>query len=123
MIKGFEEYTYELTNYEKELVVKLIKGLSPKIGRSNAVTSTVICKSLNIVGPRLRKLINHIRITNQLAGLCSTSKGYFVAENLGEIDDYIISLKQRIKSQVEVLNSIERQTVLWGGSGQLSLFE
>ena len=123
MIKGFEDYTYELTNYEKELVEKLIKGLSPKIGRSNAVTSTVICKSLNIVGPRLRKLINHIRITNQLAGLCSTSKGYFVAENLGEIDDYIISLKQRIKSQVEVLNSIERQTVLWGGSGQLSLFE
>lgn len=123
MIKGFEDYTYELTNYEKELVEKLIKGLSPKIGRSNAVTSTVICKSLNIVGPRLRKLINHIRITNQLAGLCSTSKGYFVAENLGELDDYIISLKQRIKSQVEVLNSIERQTVLWGGSGQLSLFE
>ena len=123
MIKGFEDYTYELTNYEKELVEKLIKGLSPKIGRNNAVTSTVICKSLNIVGPRLRKLINYIRITNQLAGLCSTSKGYFVAENLGEIDDYIISLKQRIKSQVEVLNSIERQTVLWGGSGQLSLFE
>ena len=123
MIKGFEDYTYDLTNYEKKLVEKLIKGLSPKIGRSNAVTSTVICKSLNIVGPRLRKLINHIRITNQLAGLCSTSKGYFVAENLGEIDDYIISLKQRIKSQVEVLNSIERQTVLWGGSGQLSLFE
>jgi len=123
MIKGFEDYTYELTNYENDLVDKLIKGLSPKIGRNNAVTSTVICKSLNIVGPRLRKLINHIRITNQLAGLCSTSKGYFVAENLGEIDDYIISLKQRIKSQVEVLNSIERQTVLWGGSGQLSLFE
>ena len=123
MIKGFEDYTYELTNYENDLVEKLIKGLSPKIGRNNAVTSTVICKSLNIVGPRLRKLINFIRITNQLPGLCSSSKGYFVAKNLGEIDDYIISLKQRIKSQVEVLNSIERQTVLWGGSGQLSLFE
>ena len=123
MIKGFEEYTYELTNYETELVEKLIKGLSPKIGRNKAVTSTVICKSLNIVGPRLRKLINFIRITNQLPGLCSSSKGYFVAENIGELDDYIISLKKRIRSQVEVLNSIERQTVLWGGSGQLSLFE
>ena len=74
MIKGFEDYTYELTNYENDLVEKLIKGLSPKIGRNNAVTSTVICKSLNIVGPRLRKLINFIRITNQLPGLCSTSK-------------------------------------------------
>ena len=70
MIKGFEEYTYELTNYETDLVEKLIKGLSPKIGRNKAVTSTVICKSLNIVGPRLRKLINFIRITNQLPGLC-----------------------------------------------------
>tara|TARA_R110002096_G_scaffold183994_3_gene362309 strand:+ start:483 stop:854 length:372 start_codon:yes stop_codon:yes gene_type:complete len=123
MIKGFEDYTYELTDDELLLVDKLIRGLSPKIGKQAAVTSTVICKSLNITSPRLRKLINYIRTTNQLAGLCSSKNGYFVAESLQEIEDYIISLKQRIKSQVDVLNSIESQTILWGGSGQLSLFE
>ena len=78
---------------------------------------------MRITTPRLRKLINHIRITNQLPGLCSSKNGYFIANSLEEIEDYIISLKQRIKSQVDVLNSIEKQTVLWGGSGQLSLFE
>ena len=123
MIKGFEDYTYELTDDELLLVDKLIRGLSPKIGKQAAVTSTVICKSLNITSPRLRKLINYIRTTNQLAGLCSSKNGYFVAESLQEIEDYIISLKQRIKSQVDVLNCIEHQTILWGGSGQLSLFE
>ena len=83
----------------------------------------MICKAIKIKAPRLRKLINHIRITNQLPGLCSCKNGYFIADSLKEIEDYIISLKQRIKSQVDVLNSIEKQTVLWGGSGQLSLFE
>ena len=28
MIKGFEEYTYELTNYETDLVEKLIKKVN-----------------------------------------------------------------------------------------------
>ena len=123
MIKGFEDYTYELTDVELLLVDKLIRGLNPKTGKEKAITSTIICKSLNITSPRLRKLINYIRTTNQLPGLCSSKNGYFVAENLKEIEDYIISLKQRIKSQVDVLNCIEQQSVLWGGSGQLSLFE
>lgn len=123
MIKGFEEYTYELTDQEMLLVDKLIRGLSPKIGKKNAVTSTVICNALNIKAPRLRKLINYIRVTNQLAGLCSCKKGYFISENLKELEDYIVSLKQRIKSQVDVLNCIEKQTILWGGTGQLTLFE
>tara|TARA_R110001606_G_scaffold190127_2_gene338140 strand:+ start:1327 stop:1698 length:372 start_codon:yes stop_codon:yes gene_type:complete len=123
MIKGFEDFTYELTPKEFLILDDLIKGLSNKIGKNKAVTSTVICKSLNITAPRLRKLINYTRISNQLPGLCSSKNGYYVAKTLEEIEDYIISLKQRIKSQVDVLNSIERQTVLWGGSGQLSLFE
>tara|TARA_R110000744_G_scaffold322577_1_gene428536 strand:- start:407 stop:778 length:372 start_codon:yes stop_codon:yes gene_type:complete len=123
MIKGFEDYTYELTDDEILLVDKLINGFNNKIGKDKAVNSTLICKAIKITAPRLRKLINHIRITNQLPGLCSCKNGYFIANSLEDIEDYIISLKQRIKSQVDVLNSIEKQTVLWGGSGQLSLFE
>ena len=76
MIKGFEDYTYELTEDELLLVDKLIRGLGPKIGKEKAITSTVICKSLNITAPRLRKLINYIRTTNQLAGLYSSKNGW-----------------------------------------------
>ena len=123
MIKGFEEFTYELTEVELLIVDDLLKGLGARIGKDNAISSTKICESLNVRSERLRKMINYIRVTNQLPGLCSSNKGYFVAKNIKELEDYMISLKQRIKSQVNVLNALENQSVLWGGSGQLSLFE
>ena len=123
MIKGFEEFTYELTEVELLIVDDLLKGLGARIGKDNAITSTKICESLRVTAARLRKIINYIRVTNQLPGLCSSKKGYFVAKNIEELEDYMISLKQRIKSQVDVLNALENQSVLWGGSGQLSLFE
>lgn len=123
MIKGFEKITAELNQQELELVPVVIRGLQTKQGKDSAVSSTKICKALNISSPRLRKIINHIRITNQLPALCSASNGYFVATNIYEMQDYIISLKQRIKAQVDVLNALEQQTIIFGGTGQTTLFE
>lgn len=123
MIKGFEEITQELNEEELNLVPTVVKGLMTKQGKAKAVTSTVICKALNINGPRLRKIINHIRINNLLPALCSSSTGYYVATNMEEINDYIISLKQRIKAQVDVLNALEKQSIIFGGTGQTTLFE
>ena len=123
MLKGFEKITAELTKEELDLVPIVIKGLSTKLGKDQAITSTKICKAIKISGPRLRKIINHIRINNLLPALCSTSNGYFVATNIYEVQEYIISLKQRIKAQVDVLNALEQQTILFGGSGQTTLFE
>ena len=123
MLKGFEDITYELTKEEMEKLPIVVKGLQTKIGKQKAVTSTKICDALNIIGPRLRKMINHIRINNLIFGLCSSSNGYFIAENEKEINEYIISLKQRIKAQVDVLNALEQQTVMFGGTGQTTLFE
>jgi len=56
-------------------------------------------------------------------GLCSSSNGYFIADNEKELNEYIISLKQRIKAQVDVLNALEKQTLMFGGTGQTTLFE
>ena len=123
MIKGFEKITAELNQQELELVPVVIRGLQTKQGKDRAVSSTKICKAVNISSPRLRIIINHIRITNQLTALSSSSNGYFVATNIYEMQDYIISLKQRIKAQVDVLNSLEQQTILFGGTGQTTLFE
>ena len=68
-------------------------------------------------------MINFIRVTNQLPALCSCSTGYFVATNKFELQECIISLKQRIKAQVDVLNALETQDVVFGGTGQTTLFE
>ena len=123
MLKGFEDITYELTKEEMEKLPIIIKGLERKIGKQKAVTSTKICEALNLKAPRLRKIINHIRIKNLIFGLCSSSNGYFIADNEKEFNEYIISLKQRIKAQVDVLNALELQTVMFGGTGQKTLFE
>mgnify|MGYP003629141337 FL=1 len=123
MIKGFETITADLSNDELALVPIVIKGLITKQGKDKAITGAKICKALDLGGARLRKIINHIRVKNLLPALCSTSSGYFVATNIYEMQDYIISLKQRIKAQVEVLNALEQQTIMFGGTGQTTLFE
>mgnify|MGYP003147207881 CR=1 FL=1 len=123
MIKNFEDLTYELTNEELEKVDVIIKGLSVREGKSKAISGALICDKMNLTGVRLRKIIHYIRIKNKLYGLCSSSKGYYIASNITELNEYIVSFKQRIKSQVDVLNSLENQSIMFGGTGQLTIFE
>ena len=123
MINGFEEQTHDLTDKELELVGVIIKGLSNKIGKDKAITGAKICKAMDLVGPRLRKIINHIRIYNLLPALCSSSNGYFVADNLNELEEYIVSLKQRISAQIRVLHALEKQDQVFGGAGQTTIFD
>ncbi len=123
MLKGYEEITFELTDKEKLLVPVIITGISKRKGKENAITGSKICKAINIDGPRLRKIISYIRINDLVFGLCSGINGYFVASNIKELNECLISLKQRIAAQVKVLNSLEKQGIMFGGDGQTSLFE
>ena len=123
MIKGFENLTHELNEYELSIINTIIKGIGAKTGKENAVPSRVICDRMKLTPVRLRKIIHFIRINNLLFGLCSNSKGYYMAKDLQEFEECIISLKQRIRSQVDVLNELEKQTAMYGGAVQLTLFE
>tara|TARA_Y100001938_G_C8088372_1_gene433490 strand:+ start:1408 stop:1779 length:372 start_codon:yes stop_codon:yes gene_type:complete len=123
MLKGFEKLTDELTEDELKKVPYIVKGISRRVGKENAVTSKTICNKMNLAGVRLRKIIHFIRINNLIGGLCSNSRGYYIANNIKELEDNNISLKQRIASQVEILNALESQTIMFGGTGQLSIFE
>ena len=123
MINDFEDITYELTEDELNKVPLIIKGISMRKGKAMAVSGSLICEKMNLKGPRLRKIINYIRVKNLHYGLCSCGKGYYTANKLKELEDCVISLKQRIASQVKVLNALEGQTMMFGGVGQLSIFE
>ena len=78
---------------------------------------------MNLIGVRLRKIIHFIRVNNLLYGLCSNSKGYYVAKNIQELEDNNKSLQQRIASQIEILNALEKQSVMFGGTGEQTDFE
>jgi hypothetical protein len=123
MINDFENITYELTEDELNKVPLIIKGISMRKGKAMAVSGSLICEKMNLKGPRLRKIINYIRVKNLHFGLCSCGKGYYTANTLKELEECVISLKQRIASQVKVLNALEGQTMMFGGVGQLSIFE
>tara|TARA_Y100001973_G_scaffold68233_1_gene99585 strand:+ start:52 stop:423 length:372 start_codon:yes stop_codon:yes gene_type:complete len=123
MLKGFEKLTEELNEYELSIVGDIVKGIGARTGKTNSINSETICKKMKLTPVRLRKIIHFIRINGLLYGLCSNSKGYYTASNLDELEECIISLKQRIKSQVDVLNELEKQRVMFGGSNQITLFE
>tara|TARA_R110000796_G_scaffold177548_5_gene294374 strand:+ start:859 stop:1038 length:180 start_codon:yes stop_codon:yes gene_type:complete len=50
--------------------------------------------------------VQAIRMTGDLFNVCSTSRGYFVAENQQEINDCIESLQQRIDQQQKIVNAL-----------------
>lgn len=114
MITLFEDITYELTEYELNTLVPIVvKGLSNKKGKENAITNKSICEKLKSAGykvsePRLRKVIHHIRVEQLIVGLCCNSKGYYVTDSLEELGRYVESLAQRIRSQQAIHNSMKK---------------
>lgn len=115
MIKGFNSETAPLTEYEENVLLPLVlRGLKTKVGKENAVTNRTIVQRLNIAGytvtePRIRKLINHIRMTDLLPGLIASSGGYFLATSEAELLDYEQSLIGREDAIKQVRLAIARQ--------------
>ena len=115
MITNFERETHELNGYElNKLLPIIVQGLSTKIGKEKAITNKSICKAMQSQGykvhdARLRKVIHHIRAHDLIPYLIATSKGYYIATNGQEVEDYIKSLSERISSIQFVKQSMQRQ--------------
>lgn len=117
MLINYEEITKELTPQEKNVIYPLIiAGLQRHHGKKQAITGTEICNAINnklpeakLTGPRLRKIIQAIRISGDLYNICSTSNGYFVAATHKEIDECIESLQQRIDQQQRIVDALTWQ--------------
>lgn len=101
MLPGFEDITRDLTDYElKTLVPLFIRGLAKKYGKKNAITNKQIVKSLMAKGyevsdVRVRKIINHISVTEVLPGLVASSAGYYRTNDINDLKRYEESLAGR----------------------------
>ena len=112
MINGFEKETHELTDYEMFLLPKIVIGLKTKVGETKAITNKEMVDKLRLldykVNPaRIRKIINYIRINRLIINLVSSSKGYWVENNIDRIKSYIESLEQRANEIQRVANSFK----------------
>ena len=115
MIQGFEEHTVELTEQEEKIALKMAAKLKLSVGKENAVTNERIqyffgMNKVKIGSARIRKIIQYIRINSLVDNLCATSKGYFVAANQKELDDYILSLNQRLNAIELTLYSLQKKS-------------
>ena len=122
MLKGFEEQTNELSDYEKGVIVPiLIRGFENKIGKDKCVTNKQICNSLNneltlkikVTEPRIRKCIYYCRNNNLIPRLIATSKGYWIATNKQELIDWATTIQGRINAIQETLSYANRQISDW----------
>lgn len=102
MLQGFDDITQELTDHEKFILLPIFqRGFSKKYGEANAVTNKQIIqrikekKGITIGDARVRKIINYIRTHNLIPGLVATSEGYYVTQNVLELQKYIKSLQGR----------------------------
>jgi hypothetical protein len=117
MLTGFEIITEDFSPFEEQEVLPLIvAGLRSKKGKDKAVTSSHICKALEgrfgkykLNPVKLRKIISTIRINGILQGLCSNSKGYYLAETEQELQECIDSLSERLRQQQMVVDALEVQ--------------
>jgi len=112
MLRNFEDNTHNLSDEELQIAQAVMKGLKKYIGKSNAISGSKICSGFNnntkfkLQGVRLRKIINHLR--NQGEPICSSSKGYFYPATNKELLDTVVSISQRIDSQLQILNQLKK---------------
>jgi len=110
MITGFDE-TKELTDDEMGLVPIIVKRFNDKKGKVHIVTNEQIRKGLkanldiDITEPRVRKIIQYIRVKNLLIGLIATSKGYFLATDSAEVEAWLSTMEQRKRAIEETISS------------------
>lgn len=125
MIENFEELTYELTDFERNKVIPfIVSKLQHNIGRNNAVKNQRIIDAIHqsttdfkASPARVRKYINYIRVTGLVKCLIATSKGYYRANKLREMDSYIRSLKQRENAIRTMREALEKQYKLSTSKG------
>lgn len=115
MITNFFAETHELNKYEKDVILPtIVQGLKSKIGKEKAITNKYICEKLKDIGikltdSRLRKIIHHIRANDLVPLLIATSRGYYIATDNQEIEDYIKSLEERANSILFIKNCLKKQ--------------
>lgn len=115
MINGFDEETAPLNEKEEKLLPFVIALLETHKGKDKAITSKTISYNIlvqkyeKVDGPRIRKIINHIRQNGLVSCLVATSSGYYVAETEQELLDYEDSLQGRASAIWQIRAHIQRQ--------------
>ena len=90
MLKGFEEHTTDLTDYELKVMVPAFLD-----GFTNKQIVERMKDKYHVNDVVVRKIISHIREEGLMPGLVASSKGYYLTDDPKDIERYIESLDGR----------------------------
>lgn len=112
----FENITQELTDFEKNTLVPMLISTLEFTHDGNRQTSKHICGWFKASGqavsePRLRKMVNYIRVTNMLKPyvVIGASNGYYITNDIEVVKDQIESIEGRISSMAAVVDTMKAQ--------------
>jgi hypothetical protein len=114
MLKNFENITHELTPFELKCVEFLGQWFMANTGRKNMIKNENISKMVEakfgkkLAPSRVRKVIQALR-TNGLPNIIASGRGYFYANEVKEVENWVISLKQREAAIRTIREKAERQ--------------
>jgi hypothetical protein len=127
MITGFDEQAERLSDEELEHAGDIAALLyeSPVWHTSDELARYVGLPAGNKkAGPRIRKIVNHIRRSGMVPCLIATSQGYKVATSRGEVLEYLHSLEGRLAAIAAVKRALAAQIEdVFPAGEQLSLME
>ena len=123
MINGFEQETAPLNDIELCAAETIARSLKANhIGADKAITADYMCKAMAqfpifrtpngkpyLNGARIRKIVNHIRLTGMCPNLIASSKGYYVSEDKSEILEYVNGLRERANAINQVACILAKQ--------------
>ena len=120
------KHTQPLTAEEKELIPIIIKLIQTHKHITNKIIIKCIKALINmneypdisLTEGRIRKIINHIRVNKLCKNLIASGKGYYIAKDNKEVQDYVGRLWHRIHEQIKVVRSYG----LVDDAGQIKLF-
>lgn len=116
MIRGFEDYTQPLTEGQiNSFVPKVAALLKGRKGAEFAITNKVIQRYLQhdgitISDTQVRAVINYIRTNHIVKSVLASSKGYYIATDVRELEDYCRSLGARMNAIGEVRKALLEDT-------------
>lgn len=120
MITNFEPETIELSDTEQKIAKILAKKIKYNEGEEMAVSNPKIISFFKKAGftisqPRIRKIVQYLRLNGIVKLLVGTNKGYFVAKDENEAASHIASLNQRIRSMQTTRDAMKKQSMeKWG---------
>lgn len=112
-----KEKEIKLTDEDKNNAAIIAQLLKRRVGEKNVIASGEICDKFAeldhpINGQKFRQIINYLRNRHGYP-IVSNNKGYFWAASKAELQACYNSLKERIQSQVNTLNTIQKTIERW----------